>query len=273
MRLERRLGVMQGRLVPSSTGELQCSPGERWPEEFVIAADLGLAHVELLAERVADDSNPIWSTAGRREIGAIVASTGVDTPSLCMNEPLSTPLEGTDAGTMLAARLAPIVCESPVRIVVLPLDEASGLDVLDWTQAAQGVRALATRLQERGARVALELNVSAADSMRFLDVVDADTVGLCYDVGNATGLGYSAPSELRMLDSRVVHVHAKDKDAGGSNVRYGTGVVPFGQVFAALRDIDFDGLVTMEATRGDDPAITAAEHRAWLLALDEADGP
>ncbi len=273
MRLERRLGVMQGRLVPSSTGELQCSPGERWPEEFVIAADLRLAHVELLAERVTDDSNPIWSAAGRREICAIVASTRVDAPSLCMNEPLSTPLEGADAATMLAARLAPVICELPVRVVVLPLDEASGLDVLDWTQAAHAVRSLAGLLHERGAVVALELNVSAADSMRFLDLVDAETVGLCYDIGNATGLGYSAPSELRLLDSRVVHVHAKDKDAAGSNVRYGTGVVPFGSVLAALNDIEFEGLVTMEATRGDDPVITAKEQRTWLLAIDERDGP
>jgi sugar phosphate isomerase/epimerase len=262
---------MQGRLVPSTTGELQCSPGERWPEEFVVAAELGLAHVELLAERVADDRNPIWSTAGRREICAIVASTRVDAPTLCMNEPLSTPFEGADVGVMLAARLAPVVCESPVRVVVLPFDEASGLDVLDWTQAAHGVRSLAGLLHERGAVVALELNVSAADSMRFLDLVDADTVGLCYDVGNATGLGYSAPSELRLLGPRVLHVHAKDKDATGSNVRYGTGIVPFGPVLAALHDIDFDGLVTMEATRGDDPVITAEEHRAWLLALNEAD--
>jgi sugar phosphate isomerase/epimerase len=273
MRLERRLGVMQGRLVPSKTGELQSSPGQRWPDEFIIAADLGLAHVELLAERVAAASNPIWSIAGRREICAIVESTGVDAPSLCMNEPLSTPLDGVDAGTTLGDRLASVVCESPVRIVVLPLDEASGLDVVDWKQAAQGVRALAAPLHERGARVALELNVSAADSMRFLDLVDFDTVGLCYDVGNATGLGYSAPTELRLLGSRVVHVHAKDKDAIGSNVRFGTGVVPFGSALAALRDIGFDGLVTMEATRGDDPVITADEHRAWLLALDVPEGP
>ena len=136
-----------------------------------------------------------------------------------------------------------------------------------------GVRTLARQLRERGATVALELGVSAEDGMRFLDLVDADTVGLCYDVGNATALGFSAPDELRQLGSRVIHVHAKDKDATGTNVRYGTGVVPFGLVLAALHDIEFDGLVTMEATRGDDPAITAAEHRAWLLALDRPDAP
>ena len=58
-----------------------------------------------------------------------------------------------------------------------------------------------------------------------------------------------------------------------SNVRFGTGVVPFGPALAALRAIGFDGLVTMEATRGDDPVITAEEHRAWLLALDLPEGP
>ena len=273
MRLDRRLGVMQGRLVPSTTGELACSAGGRWPEEFSIAADLGLAHIELMAERVADGTNPIWSAAGRSAINAIVASSGVDVPSLCMNEPLSTPLAGADAGTTLALRLAPVVCELPVRIVVLPLDEASGLDILDWTATAAGVRALAGLLHERGVTVALELSVSADDGMRFLDLVDVDTIGLCYDIGNATALGFSAPAELRLLGPRVTHVHAKDKNTIGTNVRYGTGMVPFGPVFAALHQIEFEGLVTMEATRGDDPAITAAEHRAWLLALDERDGP
>ena len=175
---------------------------------------------------------------------------------------------------MLAARLAPVVCELPVRIVVVPLDEASGLDVLDWTRAAQGVRALAGLLHERGATVVVELNVSATTACASSTLSMPNTVGLCYDVGNATGLGYSAPTELRLLGSWVVHLHAKDKDATGTNAADGgTRVVPFGPMLAALCDIEFDGLITMEATRGDDPWITAEEHRAWLLALDKPGGP
>ncbi len=115
------------------------------------------------------------------------------------------------------------------------------------------------------------MNVSAETSEQFLDLVDVDAVGLCYDVGNATALGFSAESELRSLGARVVHVHAKDKDDAGVNVQFGTGAVPFRAALAALHDIRFDGLVTMEATRGDDPALTAATNRALLLALDVSD--
>jgi len=126
-------------------------------------------------------------------------------------------------------------------------------------------------LRETATTVALELNVSAEISMQFLDLVDVDAVGLCYDVGNATALGFSAATELRLLGSRVAHVHAKDKDDAGMNVQFGTGKVPFRAALSALHDIQFDGLVTMEATRGDDPTLTAETNRALLLALDSSD--
>ena len=90
------------------------------------------------------------------------------------------------------------------------------------------MRALAGVLREAGITVALEVNVPAETSMQFLDLVDVETVGLCYDVGNATALGFSAATELRVLGSRVVHVHAKDKDGAGVNVplRYRHGALP-----------------------------------------------
>ena len=67
------------------------------------------------------------------------------------------------------------------------------------------------------------------------------------------------------------HVHAKDKDDQGANVRFGTGRVDFPGAFHALSDLGYAGPVTIEATRGDDPVATAAEHRAFLIALEHAD--
>ena len=42
-------GVVQGRLVQSPNGELQCFPGNLWPDEFVIARENGIKFIELLA--------------------------------------------------------------------------------------------------------------------------------------------------------------------------------------------------------------------------------
>ena len=113
----------------------------------------------------------------------------------------------------------------------------------------------------------MELGLSAVDSLRFLDTVGSPRVGLCYDVGNATAFGFDPTYELRILGSAVWHLHAKDKNASKENVRFGTGTVPFADVFEELSRQGFDGLVTMEATRGDDPFVTASEHRDFLLSM------
>jgi len=266
--LARRVGIFQGRLVTSVTGELQCSPGDRWAEEFRLAGTLGLSHVELLGERVPDPANPIWSSEGRARMAAVADEAGIELVSLCSEEPLEVPLADGSFSAALAARLEPVARELHLGVIVLPMYEASDCAALPWAPVADGVRRLAEAVQPHGTRVALELALTATDSLRFLEQVGGTNVGLCYDVGNATAMGCEPAREIPVLGTAVGHVHAKDKDADGANVRFGTGRVDFAAAFSALRVVGYSGAVTIEATRGDDPVVTAAEHRAFLLALD-----
>jgi L-ribulose-5-phosphate 3-epimerase len=264
-----RIGIMQGRLVASANGELDCPPGPRWREEFEIAASLALNHIELVAEKVVDLDNPIWSATGRGELLTVADAVGVNLISLCANETLTHRFDDPGFALDLATRLAPLLADIQLRIVVLPLLEASDLSVLDWPGAARAVHLFAAAIAERGARVVLELGVPAAEALRFQVATDSQHVGLCYDVGNSAALGFDVPTDLRQLGPQVWHLHAKDKDSAGQNVRFGTGSVPFDRVFAELAAQGFDGLITMEATRGEDPRVTAAEHRAFLLACGD----
>lgn len=260
---------MQGRLVPSRTGELECSAGPLWREEFEIAGKLDLSHVELLAERVRDEANPIWSAEGRAEMRSVAADAAIHLESFCVNEPLGSPYDDVALARALAPRLARAARDLEPNIVVLPLLEASDLAIINWEGAARSVRLLAGELPEE-TRIALELGVSAPECIRFLASISLDRVGLCYDVGNARVLGFDPAAELRQLGPMVFHIHAKDKNAAKENVRFGTGEVDFSSVFCALMETGFDGLVTMEATRGDDPIATAGEHRAFLLSMESS---
>ena len=263
--LDQRIGIMQGRLVRAATGELDCSPGARWRDEFRDAAALRLNHIELVADRLLDSSNPIWSSDGRDEIVQVAESTGVGVASLCVNEVLTSPIDEMSAD--LVKRLGPVLRDLPIRVVVVPLLEASDLNSVDRLSAARSILLLADDLLDDEGRVVVELGLSAADSLRFLDTIGSPRVGLCYDVGNATAFGFDPAHELQILGSAVWHLHAKDKNASGENVQFGTGQVPFVDVFEELSRQGFDGLVTMEATRGDDPFTTAAEHRDFLLSM------
>ncbi len=270
--LAGRLGILQGRLVPSATGLLQCAPGPRWEEELRLAGRLGLAHIELLAERVPEPANVVWSPEGRRALGLAAADSGVGVRSLCLDEPLEVPFAGAEVAAEVAGRLVPVVDDLGLTVVVVPLFEASELLDGTWGPAAEAVRELAGRLGRRGARVALELSLPAGEALGFLDLVASPSVGICHDTGNAVALGLRPETEIALLGARLWHLHAKDKDGGGTNVEFGRGLVDFGAVVAALGAVGFSGLVTMEATRGDDPPATAAAHRRLLLAL-AADPP
>jgi hexulose-6-phosphate isomerase len=260
-----RIGIMQGRLLPSATGALDCPPGPRWREEFEIAASIGLHHIELVADRVFDVANPLWSTEGRREISALSSATGVRTVSVCANETVERPFD--DAfGSDLATRLGPAVEQLSVQVVVLPLLDASSLARVARGAVVDAVGLLGDRLHERGAHLALEVDVPATDAERLLAEIAHPAVGVCYDTGNAAASGYDIAAEVKELSGSVRHVHAKDKSRDGENVRFGTGIADLAGVLATLAGDGYDGLITMEATRGDDPVTTATEHRDFLLA-------
>jgi sugar phosphate isomerase/epimerase len=263
--LEQRIGIMQGRLVRAETGELECSPGGRWRDEFRAAGALRLNHIELVADRLLDSSNPMWSADGRGEIASVAESTGVEVASLCVNEVLTSPIDELNAD--LVKRLRPVLGDLPIRVVVVPLLEASDLNSVDQLSAVRSILLLADDLLDDKGRVVVELGLSAEDSLRFLETIGSPRVGLCYDVGNATAFGFDPTHELRILGSSVWHLHAKDKNASKENVRFGTGQVSFAEAFEELSRQGFDGLVTMEATRGDDPFTTASEHRDFLLSM------
>jgi sugar phosphate isomerase/epimerase len=262
--LARRVGIMQGRLVPSATGLLDCPPGLRWREEFTTAGRLGLHHIELVAEKVWDPGNPLWTAEGRTELMSVAGGAGVALSCLCVNEPLVRPFEAV--WDDLDRRLRPVLEFLPVAVVVVPLLEASDLRDQDTRSTARALRHLAHRLHP-GTALAIEVSLPARGCLDFLDQVGSSAVGLCYDVGNATSFGYEPAVELQLLGRTVIHLHAKDRDLADHNVRFGTGRVPFGPALAALEAIGYRGLITMEATRGADPVATAAEHLDFLRGL------
>ena len=224
-----------------------------------------LNHIELVADRSFDSRNPIWSADGRREIVTVAESTGIEVESLCLNEVLTSRIDEMSAG--LVRRLRPVLRDLPIRILVVPLLEASDLHSVDRVSAVRSILLLADDLLEDEGRVVVELSLSAVDSLGFLDTVGSPRVGLCYDVGNATAFGFDPTDELRILGSAVWHLHAKDKNASKENVRFGAGIVPFVDVVEELSTQGFDGLITLEATRGEDPFTTASEHRDFLLSM------
>lgn len=132
-------------------------------------------------------------------------------------------------------------------------------------------RELLSRVEGTGASVLLEplnryeslyLN-SVADNLAVLERIDHPNAGLLPDTFHMSIEEKSIPDALRAAAAHVRHVHL------GENNRLlpGLGALDWPGIFAALREIGYDGAVNLECSTGGDPAVTLPRAAAMLRDL------
>jgi len=254
---------MQGRLSPSPEGKLAFFPMDCWEDEFRIARDVGLNHIEIYGEEEFNSDNPLWSTAGRKRYLDLKKESGTKTISACDFFIIKHSL--LDKATLKKSiQFIECVSEIGVSKIVLPLFEESEPALDNFKETIKPVRALADISAEHSISLCCETSLPGVALKNFLDALDHKNVGVCYDVGNCSYFKHDILNDIRKLGSRIQHVHLKDKNDQGVNVLLGTGIVDFKLVFDALNDIQFNGIFTMETSRGTDPAKTARKNLQYI---------
>ncbi len=254
-----RVGILQGRLTPPWNGELQCFPRGRWEDEFLLAHECGFDSIELMVEAVHNPDNPVWSASGRRRLLQLTTETGVRAATLCADCFMSvTFAREPDASLELLGRLLTYGFE---RVVLPFIGPAIPSSLADAERAFARVATLAGR----GVELAIESALPAESLARLLE---GAPLGVCYDTGNQTAMGYDIVGEIHTLGPRISHVHVKDKRrSDGQNVLLGTGDADLAGAFAALRAVGYKGEFTLETNRGGDPVETARTHREIVRGL------
>jgi sugar phosphate isomerase/epimerase len=129
-----------------------------------------------------------------------------------------------------------------------------------WQMAVESVGDLAEHAAELGLEIALELEpfplslVRDVDTMvRFLDDVGHPSVGANLDISHLA-LSKVAPEELRRLRGRVLHVHISDCDGKvHGDLPPGRGVVQFEPYLREIRDLEIDGVMSIELEYSPEP--------------------
>lgn len=261
-RMPTKFGFSQGRLTPSN--QLQRFPSEAWQLEFSHAQKLGITFIELLTERQLNKDNPVWSAAGRREIADVCAATSCEIYSMCIDYIIDhSMLDDVSRATLNHVDdVLVVAADLGCKIVVFPLLEESNLDLNSVDQFVEIFRELSVKALKYDLIICVESLMKASDLVAFLERVDQDNVKAVFDTGNRVIArdGNDLHEEILHLNKFIKHIHIKDKNSEGENVILGTGLVDFRSVFSALRDIDYQGPLNFETTRGRDPLKTAAFH-------------
>jgi D-psicose/D-tagatose/L-ribulose 3-epimerase len=121
----------------------------------------------------------------------------------------------------------------------------------EWKRAVEGYQELGPVLQEHGVHVAIEplnrfetyfLNTTA-DAVQLCDEIAHPNVGILWDTFHANIEEKNIAEALRLTGRFLKHVHTCENDRGTP----GSGHVDWKGVFAALRDLRYDGWLTIES--------------------------
>jgi D-psicose/D-tagatose/L-ribulose 3-epimerase len=121
----------------------------------------------------------------------------------------------------------------------------------EWKWAVEGYQSIAGTLTEHGVTLAIEplnrfetffLNI-AADAAALCDQVDHPKVGVLFDTFHANIEEKDIAAGYRTVGKHLKHVHTCENDRGIP----GSGHVEWPAVFQALRDLKYDGWLTIES--------------------------
>jgi inosose dehydratase len=243
-----------------------------------LAAELNARHLQLLGSWV----NVYLHDAARHEASIadcvrtaklVAAVGGAQAVIVLGNDPYGDPFR-----TKIAGRVRP----------------ADAMSDAQWKIFADGANRVARAVKEEtGLRTVFHHHVGTwvetpAETARFLEMTDAQLVGLCFDTGHWTFAGGDAVDGLKQHAARVWHVHFKDcapRIAAQSRVEewdgptsvghgvfceLGKGAVDFAGVIQQLRAMQYDGwlVVEQDVLPGmGAPKESAARNRAYLREL------
>jgi D-psicose/D-tagatose/L-ribulose 3-epimerase len=153
--------------------------------------------------------------------------------------------------------VAKAVAEVGAKIVAGPLYSPVGYltgkrrTADEWKWAVEGYQAIAPTLKQYGVTMAIEplnrfetyfLN-TAADAAALMSEVGHPNIGVLFDTFHANIEEKSIADGYRTVGKYLKHVHTCENDRGIP----GSGHVEWDEVFAALREVRYDGWLTIES--------------------------
>lgn len=219
-----RTGIMQGRFTDKGGFYPQQFPWNGWKQEFYIAGDYGLGCIEWMFNAERFEDNPIWTKGGRKEICRVMSNTGIKVRSICANYFMQHALTSPESMNVFE-RLTDFSEELGAEHIIIPLFDSSA--ITEKSEILKLYEIISECLSKKTMKACFESNLPIDDQIRLCERVSSGNTGICYDVGNAAGIGFDCIKDISKAKEFLFEVHFKDKMLQGTSVMLGDGAVDF----------------------------------------------
>lgn len=243
------LGIMQGRLTDKGGFFPQQFPWSDWETEFEISGRAGLQCIEWMFNYENFSENPLITDSGQKKLKDITIKTGVNVLSVCANYIMEDGIFRSSDALEAVNDLISSMGKIGIRLLILPLfGESEPKNKEEYSQLKKVLEKVLSYAERCKVRVGIETDWELSKTHDFLLISSA--LGICYDLGNAAGLGKNLIWEIENLRDRIIDVHIKDKPVGGKTVMLGEGSVDYCSCFEALNAVSYAGPYIFESYYG-----------------------
>lgn len=258
------LGIMQGRLLdPLNSSDLDWFPINNWEDEFSLAQQLGFQTIELVFDRKKDKRNPLYSYEGRKRLKKKFTENKLIPYSSCINYIIDYPLSDADIFEDVKESIS-YLKEIGINNVILPLFDRSSIEKNNMIPC---IKKLVDIAEKKNMLILIETDKSGEDVSKYLSNIMSKNLGLVYDIGNASYFGHDIARDLDLLQNKIMHIHIKDKDKNGINVKLGTGIANLSAFFEHPVIQSYSGFFTLETSRENDSYKTASYNLEYIKAI------
>lgn len=245
MLVNNKIGFMQGRLTEKGGFKPQEFPQENWIQELYLAETLGFDCVEWMFNENEWKYNPIILNEALKKIINVYQDVNIRVSGICANYFMNISIyerEKAEENIFILNTLLHSADMIGCKNIIIPMFDASELQ-LDNTY----IYGMIDELSYNDIYILFESNNCLSVLQKWISGFTRDHVGICYDIGNAIGMGYNPADELRRYGDIVKNVHLKDKKTGGNTVMLGDGAADFKTCFQVLENLSYDGCYILES--------------------------
>ena len=259
----KRIGIMQGRLCSDSLKTLNIYPNNPIGE-FYLAKKFELSHIEFLTEEKLNPNNYIWDINKINLMDKNIRKYGLKRVSFTDNLSIEKKFY---LNLGYYKKLIFNIQKLKINNFIIPLYNQGYFKKKNLSETYKGLKKLSNYCKNSNIKLLIESDINFENFQNLIKNVKNNQIGLVFDTGNRSIKKKNSNFDILKFKKNIKHVHLKDKDKYGKNVRFGKGLVNFRDFFKNLSKIDYDGYFTIEASRGNNPISNLKHNLKYIRKL------